>query len=62
MKKKDKITQQIIADKLGVTQASVSHWLSGKIAPSKMAMKLIKDKYPQLLEQIDANSKLKTKD
>jgi hypothetical protein len=25
-------------------------------------MKLIKDKYPQLLEQIDANSKLKTKD
>jgi transcriptional regulator with XRE-family HTH domain len=31
----EELTQQEIADKLGVSQANVSRWLSGKHAPRK---------------------------
>ena len=47
-----KDTQVAIAKTLGVTQATISNWLSGKSSPLTPALERIQATYPALYEKI----------
>lgn len=47
-RKRKKLTQAQLADTIGVTQAQVSKWESGKVSPNKEHLKKIKDALTEL--------------
>jgi transcriptional regulator with XRE-family HTH domain len=51
------MTQQEIAEKLGINQATVSLWMRDKAYPSPIAMKLLKDLLPEYYERFNKNTR-----
>ena len=46
-------SQSEIADKLGVSQAAVSYWLSMRSRPKGLQKKALAEHYPEILERIE---------
>lgn len=46
------MTQTALAKKLGVSQATISLWLSGKAKPTGNNKKILKEKDPELFKKL----------
>jgi len=51
---KTKYKQQDIAEKLGVSQPTVSNWLGKRAKPMGLAKKALEEHYPDLAREIEA--------
>ena len=51
---KTKHKQQDIAEKLGVSQPTVSNWLKKNSRPTGLAKRALEEHFPELAEQIEA--------
>ena len=49
---KTKRTQQYIADKIGVSQATLSMWLNHKTKPRGLQLRHLQEKFPDLAKEI----------
>lgn len=57
---KTRYKQSTIADKLGVTQPTVSNWLNLRAKPEGLQKKALNHSYPDILKRIEQEWKLRT--
>lgn len=53
MKIKTRISQNIIAKEIGVSQVTVSNWLNMRHKPTGLQKKALKTHFPEILQRIE---------